>query len=102
MKHKDTVMIMTVYHPKPSHEDEFVNVWIEKICNLAYKMGSDIMGIYHNEDSDEYVAIGQWPNRTKAEEFLHSKALAEASKYLNEFCLIPATRTVYDILSEAA
>lgn len=102
MKHKDTVMIMTVYHPKPGHEDEFVTIWIEGVCSLAYKMGADIMGIYHNEDSDEYVAIGQWPNREKAKEFLHSNSLTEASKRLNEFCLIPATRTVYDILNEAA
>lgn len=95
-------MIMTVYHPKLGHEDEFVTVWLEKICSLAYKMGADIMGIYHNEESDEYIAIGQWPSRKKAEGFLQSEALSEASNQLNGFCLIPATRTIYDILSEAA
>ena len=102
MKHKDHVMVTAIYHPKPGYEDEFVRVWNDRVCSLAYEGGAEMMGVYHNEDTEEFFATGHWPTKQAAERFLNSRDLQEATHEINRLCLVPVTRELFEILREAA
>ena len=102
MKHKDSVLVTVTYHPKPGHEEQFVQVWNEEVATIAHKMGATTIGIYHNEDTEDYLASTHWPTKEKAQAFLDSKELEEANEKTNKFCLVPASREVFEILREAA
>ena len=102
MKHKDTVLITTVYHPKPGLEDQFVLIWNKTVCHLAYEMGAHMVGLYHNEECEEFLSTSHWPSKKLAEEYLSSSKLKKATSEVNYCCLVPATREMFDILREAA
>ena len=102
MKHKDAVLITTIYHPKPGYEDQFVKIWNDKVAALAYKMGATMVGIYHNENTEEYLGSSHWPTALQAEKFIDSPALKSATEATNHLCLVPASREVFEILREAA
>lgn len=102
MKHKDTVLVTTIYHPSPGMEKQFVAIWNKKLKPLAYKMGAHLSGLYHNEESDEFLSTSHWASKELAEKFLFSNELRKVTEEVNRFCLIPATREMFDILKEAA
>lgn len=102
MHHKDSTLILAIYHPKPGYENEFIKIWDEKVYKLAMDMGCDQLGMYHNEETEEFFATGHWSNKKAAEKFLASDALKEHTKELNKFCLVPASRETFDMLREAA
>lgn len=100
MDHSDPVLATTIYHPKAGSEQEFVKLWTERIGSLAYDMGADTAHIYHNEDTDEYLASVHWSSKRLVDNFLQSGEFLEASKDLNTFCLIPSTKDHFEILRE--
>lgn len=102
MKHKDTVLVTTIYHPFPGMEEQFVAMWNKKLKPLAYHMGANLSGLYHNEESDEYLSTSHWPSKDLAEKFLLSNELRKVTDEINRFCLVPATREMFDVLKEAA
>ncbi len=102
MKHKDSVLVTTSYHPKPGLEKQFVRLWNKKLCKLSYESGVTVAGIYHNEDTDEFIASSLWPNKELVEKFLNSLKCQQAIDEVNKLCLIPASRGVFEILKEAA
>ena len=101
MKHRESVLISTIYHPKPGMEDKFVFVWNRGLCNLAYEMGAHMAGLYHNEEYEEFLSASYWPSRKVAEAFLDSPKLKKITEELNKLCLVPASREMFDILREA-
>lgn len=101
MKHRDTILISTIYHPRIGYEDQFIATWYKVLAPLAYKMGATLVGLYHNEESDEFLSTSHWPNKETAENFLISNQLKKANETINKYCLIPATREMFDILREA-
>ena len=102
MRHKDQVMVTAIYHPKPGYEDEFIKAWNQKLCKLAYDNGATEIGIYHNEETEEFFSIATWPTRDLVEKFLSTEELLNATREINRFCLVPVTRELFEILREAA
>ncbi len=102
MNESDPVLTTSIYHPKAGSEKNFIQFWTERIGNLAYEMGADTVGIYHNEDTDEYLASVHWPSEKFAKNFLKSGEFREATHELNTFCLIPSIKEHFEILRERA
>ncbi len=102
MKHKDSVLITTIYHPSPGMEEAFIAIWNKTLKNLAYQMGAHMCGLYHNEESEQFLSSSHWPTKQLAETFLLSNELRQVTEEVNRFCLVPATRDMFEILKEAA
>jgi len=102
MKHKDTVLLTATYYPKPGSEESFIKLWNKKICKLAYQMGATSVGMFHNEETEEFLISAHFPTKELVEAFLNSPALQKATDETNHLCLIPATKEMFEILREAA
>ena len=102
MQHKEAVLCTAVYYPKQGMEEAFVNLWESSICKAAYKMGATHMGLYHNEETDEFITVEQWPSKALCDQHLHSKELESELQTLTELCLIPPTREIFEVLKSAA
>ncbi len=102
MKHKRTAIVSAIYYPKPGYEDKFAKKWNESIYTLAKSMGATHVGLYHNEKTEEFLATAHWDEIEDAEKFLKSDKLKACGSNLNDLCLIPCSREIYDIFKEAA
>src|SRR3989338_11326900 len=98
MTQSEPVLITSIYHPKPGSERNFVKLWSEGIGNLAYEMGADTVGVYHNEDSDEYLASIHWPSEKLAKKFLSSSEFQEVTRELNSLCFIASSKEHFELL----
>lgn len=102
MKHKGPVICSAIYFPKKGKEDAFIKFWETEACQIAYKIGATHMGLYHNEETDEFITIEHWPSQEACDNYLHSKELEHILSKLTDLCLIPPTREIFEILKEAA
>ena len=102
MKHGTAVIVTAIYHPKPGYEDKFVKMWDEMVSATASQMGATNIGLYHNEETEEFFASGQWETEDAAEKFLRSEELATATEQLNEVCLVPTSREIFEVLKRTA
>lgn len=102
MYHKDAVLCTAVYYPKRGMEDQFITLWESAICKIAYQQGATHMGLYHNEETDEFITIEHWPSKALCDQYLHSKELELQLETLTELCLIPPTREIFEVLKAAA
>lgn len=102
MEESSPVLATTIYHPIEGLEVEFLKVWNNKIAKLAYSMNADNAHIYHNENTDEFLASIHWPSKKLATTFLESTKFQQATKELNVYCLVPSTKEHFEILTERA
>jgi heme-degrading monooxygenase HmoA len=102
MNTSESVLSTTIYHPKPGSESSFLKKWNSKLAKAAYSMGADDAHIYHNEESDEFLASIHWPSKELATNFLHSREFQECTSILNTYCIIPSTKEHFEILKERA
>ena len=102
MEPTDAVLLTAIYHPKPGYEKEFLAIWNTKIKSLAVSSGATWAGIYHNEETEEFLSSSHWSEKSKADKFLENSEYHKALKELNKLSLIPPSRAVYDFLREAA
>ena|SRR3990167_3215026 len=102
MSRSEPVLITSVYRPKSGSEANFIKIWTSHIGNLAYDMGADSVGIFHNEDTDEYLASIHWPSEGSAKKFLNSPEFKEASQELSTFCSLPSIKDHFELFYEKA
>ncbi len=102
MEESGSVLATTIYHPTGGLEDEFLKIWSNQIATLAYTMNADAAHIYHNENTDEFLASIHWPSKKFANQFLESTEFQEATRKLNAFCLVPSNKEHFEILIERA
>lgn len=102
MKHKDAILLTAIYYPKRGFEESFIKLWNKKICKLAYQMGATSVGMFHNEETEEFLISAHFPSKELVLAFLNSPAFKKANEETNHLCLIPATREMFEILREAA
>lgn len=102
MKHKEAVLLKAIYYPKRGCEESFIKLWNKKICKLGYQMGATSVGLFHNEDTEEFLVSAHFPSKELVHAFLNSMAFKKANEETNQLCLIPATREMFEILHEAA
>jgi len=98
----EPVLTTSIYRPKTGSEKGFVKLWSSRVGNLAYDMGADTVGIFHNEETDEYLASIHWSSESAAKKFLHSPEFREALQELAIFCPISSSGEHFELLHEKA
>lgn len=102
MKDTDSVLVTSTYHPKPGHEDKFLEIWNKKVKPLMLKSGASWASIYHNEDTEEFLFSAHWNRKDKADKFLENPKYEKALSELNKLSLIPPSRAIHEVLKRAA
>lgn len=102
MEAEKGILVTALYYPKPGEEKSFIKAWDKLIKALAYEMGATMVGIYHNEESDQYLSFILWPTEDASQNFLNSEQFQKCMQEISNLCLIPITQEIFEILKEKA
>ncbi len=102
MKATDTVLVTATFYPNSGDEKTFVQIWESNIKPIALRHGANWAGIYHNEETEEFLFSTHWTTKKEADKFLKDKEYLKALIDLNALSSIPPSRATYDFLREAA